>query len=138
MKATLHNAQQAYGEFMRLWQYAKPLLLAEQRLVLEVKEATRSLEQNAALWAALDEIATQVEWYGQKLSADDWKHILSASLRKQRVAPGLDGGFVVLGQKTSRMTKAEFSELLELAFAFGAQHNVRFSAPEHRETEHAA
>ena len=133
MKAILFNAQQGRQAFEQAYLYAKPLLMAEQRLVLEVKEATRSLEQNALLWATLGEIAAQVDWYGQKLSADDWKHVLSASLRKQRVAPGLDGGFVVLGQKTSRMTKAEFSEFLELAFAFGAQHGVRFSAPEHSE-----
>lgn len=130
VKATLHNAQQGRAEFANAYEYAKPLLLEGHKLTLEVKQATRSTEQNALLWVTLGEIASQVTWYGHKFDAEDWKHILSAGLKKQRVAPGIDGGFVVLGQKTSRMTKAEFSELLEFAFAFGAQQNVRFSAPE--------
>lgn len=94
-------------------------------MVVEIKEQTRNLEQNAALWALLGDIANQVDWYGQKLSAEDWKHILSSSLKKQRVAPGIDGGFVVLGLSTSKMSKKEFSELLELAHAFAAEHGVK-------------
>ena len=95
---------------------------------MTVSEPTRNLEQNALLWSILGEIAAQVVWHGQKLSADDWKNVLSSSLKKQRVIPGIDGGFVVMGQSTSRMSKAEFSELCELALAFGAQNNVTFGA----------
>jgi len=40
--------------------------------------------------------------------------------------PGIDGGFVVLGLSTSKMSKEEMSELLELALAFGAQKGVVF------------
>ncbi len=76
----------------------------------------------------LGEIAEQVEWHGQKLTAEDFKHILSASLTKQRVAPGIDGGFVVLGLSTSKMTKAEMSDLQTLIEAFGAERGVKFSA----------
>jgi hypothetical protein len=61
-----------------------------------------------------------------KLSADDWKDLLTASLRKQRSAPGLDGGFVVFGERTRTYSKAEFSELIELIYAFGAQQGVVF------------
>ena len=46
--------------------------------------------------------------------------------QKQRAVPGLDGGFVVLGLSTSKMSKDEMSELLELALAFGAQKGVEF------------
>ncbi|WP_323162720.1 recombination protein NinB [Pseudomonas fulva] len=44
--------------------------------------------------------------------------------------PGLDGGFVVCGQSTSRMTKGEMSEMQELMAAFGAERGVKFSAVE--------
>ena len=44
-------------------------------------------------------------------------------------ADGIDGGFVVCGQRTSKMSKAEFSNLLELIYAFGAEHEVTFSEP---------
>jgi hypothetical protein len=96
-------------------------------MVVEIKEQKRSLDQNAHLWAILGDISEQVEWYGQRLLSEDWKHILTAGLkREQRVAPGIDGGFVVLGTSTSRMTKAELSELIEFAYAFGASKGVRF------------
>lgn len=94
--------------------------------VVEVKEPTRNLEQNALLWSLLNQISKQVVWYGQKLSSEEWKDVLSASLKQQKVVPGLEGGFVVCGQSTSKMSKAVFSELLELAFAFGAQQGVKF------------
>lgn len=98
--------------------------------VVEIKPRTRSLDQNARLWAMLADIAAQVEWHGMKLEPTDWKHIFSASLQKQRAVPGLDGGFVVLGQSTSRMTVREMSDLMEIATAFGAEHEVRFSGSE--------
>lgn len=92
-----------------------------------ISPPTRNLEQNALLWALLAEISEQVEWYGKKLTAENWKDVLTASLKRNQVVPGLDGGFVVLGQRTSSMTKKEFSELCELALAFGAEKGVRFS-----------
>jgi hypothetical protein len=45
--------------------------------------------------------------------------------------PGIDGGFVVLGLRTSQMSVAEMAELQTLIEAFGAQQGVRFSAPEY-------
>lgn len=97
--------------------------------VVNFKEASkRSLEQNSMLWACLNDISRQVDWYGQRLSPENWKDIFSAAIRKAKVVPGIDGNFVILGQHTSTMTKKEFSDLLELIHAFAAEHNVRFSA----------
>lgn len=98
---------------------------------LEVKVApqkqTRSSEQNARMWAMLDEVSRQVDWYGNRLTADEWKDLFTASLKKQRAVPGIDGGFVVLGTRTSKMTVAEMGELMTLMEAFGAEHNVTFA-----------
>jgi sulfite reductase beta subunit-like hemoprotein len=100
---------------------------APEGYVVEVKEPTRSLEQNAALWAALHDVSEQVEWYGKRLTPEDWKHVFTASLRKLEVVPNLDGtGFVALGMSTSRMSKREMSDLLELIHAFGAERGVIF------------
>ena len=100
--------------------------------VVEVKPATRTTDQNRLLWALLSDVSEQVNWHGQKLAPEDWKHVFSASLKQQRAVPGMDGGFVVLGLSTSKMTKAEFSDLVELIHAFGAQNEVRFETPEWR------
>lgn len=96
--------------------------------VVSVKPPTRSLEQNSRLWSLLTEVSEQVEWYGKKLTADDWKNVFTASLRKLDVVPNIDGtGFVALGMSTSQMTKREFSDLMELIASFGAERGVKFS-----------
>jgi hypothetical protein len=105
---------------------AHAVMQAPEGWVVTVSEPTRSLDQNALLWPLLDDISKQVEWYGNRLSADEWKDVLTAALRKEKVVPGINGGFVVLGQRTSKMGKREFAELVELVYAFGAQQGVRF------------
>lgn len=94
-------------------------------------EPKRNLDQNARMWAMLADIAHQVDWYGKRLTSDDWKNVFSASLRQLTVVPNLDGtGFVALGMSTSRLSKREMSDLIELMFAFGAQRDVRWTDPE--------
>jgi|TARA_R110000822_G_C15022213_1_gene463235 hypothetical protein len=88
----------------------------------------RSLEQNRMMWANLEDIAQQVVWYGVKLTKDEWKDVLTAALKKQKVVPGIEGGFVVIGARTSKMTVPEMTELIELSTAFGTQQGVKFRA----------
>ena len=130
MNVILYNAQQGHAAWVALWTQVKAHLMAGQQMVIEVKEKTRSTEQNARMWALLTDVSRQVDWYGQKLTPDEWKDVFSASLKKQKAVPGLDGGFVILGQRTSKMSIREMGELMELIEAFGAQKGVRFTAPE--------
>lgn len=116
------------------WIMAAPVGMA-----VEFKPATRSLDQNAKLWACLTDVSRQVEWYGQRLTAEEWKDVFSASLRRAKVVPGLDAGsFVVLGLRTSKLTKAEFSDLIELIHAFGAERGVVWSDPTFMDERRAA
>jgi hypothetical protein len=103
---------------------------APEGFIVTISEPTRNLDQNARLWASLTELSEQVDWYGNKLCPEEWKIVLTAALRKEKVVPGINGGFVVLGQSTSKMSKREFSELLELLYAFGAEKGVTFSDQE--------
>ena len=94
---------------------------------VEFRAPRRSNDQNALMWSLLAQISKQVEWYGQYLTSEDWKDVLTASLRRARVVPGIDAGsFVPLGMRTSQMTKQELSELTELIYAFGAERGVKF------------
>ncbi len=87
----------------------------------------RNGAQNDRLNAMCGDVAKQVVWHGQRLSRDDWRHMFVASFRKgQKVVPGIDGGFVVLGASSRQLTEAECSEVIELLFAFGAEHNVQW------------
>lgn len=126
---TLYNPQQAHQAIAAtIWPSVKSLLMAGHRLVMVVKPETRSDAQNRRLWAMLTEVSDQVVWHGRKLSPEEWKHVFSAALKKQDVVPGIDGGFVILGQSTSKMTKGEMSDLQELISAFGAERGVMFEA----------
>jgi hypothetical protein len=127
LKIRLISKSQAWAAIKtQLFPYLTQVMQDEQTLILTVSPETRTLEQNDKMWATLTDISKQVDWYGQKLSPEDWKHVLSASLKKQRAVPGIDGGFVVLGQSTSQMSIKEMSDMIELATAFGAEQGVRF------------
>jgi hypothetical protein len=103
---------------------------APQGHVVTIKVPTRSLMQNNRLWALLTDVSRQVEWYGKKLTPENWKDVFTAALKKQEVVPGIEGGFVVLGMSTSKMTKTEMVDLQELISAFGAEHQVKWTENE--------
>jgi hypothetical protein len=99
---------------------------------VEIKPRTRTLDQNALLWSCLTDIAKQVQWpvngRHEYLTADEWKAIFSASLKQeQRMAMGLQGGFVMLGERTSRMSIKQMTELIDLIHAFGNERGVQWS-----------
>ena len=99
--------------------------------VVQIKPPTRTLDQNARLWASLTDVSRRVVWHGRKLDPESWKHIFTSSLKKLDVVPNLEGtGFVVLGLSTSSMTRRELSELQELIYAFGAERGVVWSEPQ--------
>lgn len=133
MRQTLHirDPQTGHTTLMMLASRLKPFLMAGHAFEVTVKPAKRTTEQNARMWAMLGDVSRQVVWHGQKLAPDEWKHVLSSSLKKQKVVPGIDGGFVVMGLSTSQMSKAEMGELMDLIEAFGAQQGVRFTTREH-------
>ena len=125
---TLSSVHESYKAISTLWaETIKPALVDKKRLVLEVRTETRSTQSNAMMWSILTDLSRQVIWHGQKLAPSDWKTMATAALKRQRVVPGLDGGFVVLGDSTSKMTVGEMSELIEFLYALGSQHEVRWS-----------
>ena len=85
----------------------------------------RTLAQNALMWALLADIAKAVTWHGMDLTADDWKEMISAVLNGQRSVPSIEGkGFVILGARTSKMTKKQMADMIEACYAFGAQNGI--------------
>jgi hypothetical protein len=108
---------------------SRAVINAPDGFVCEIKPRTRSLDQNAKMWAMLADVSRQVEWYGQHLTSEEWKDVLTAALKKQKAVPGIDGGFVVIGARTRNMTIREMSDLVELMYAFGAERDVKWSDP---------
>lgn len=117
--------------FRRAWDAATSALDAglAGELIWKPRKRTRTTQANACMWAHLADLSRQVDWYGQKLTAEEWKEVISAGLRNQRAVPGINGGFVVLGVRTSRMSIAEMAQMIELIQAFGTERGVRWTAP---------
>lgn len=121
-----------------------------------MSDPIRTLDQNSALWPALHDLAAQLgyrpaRWRGDRclqegayapmgpgvrpLSPEEWKDVMTALWKttngaRIRYVPHPEGqGLIALGLSTSRMSKRAMSELLECIYAFGAHHDVRFTAP---------
>lgn len=98
--------------------------------VVRIGPPKRSLVQNAAQWPILEAFAEQLMWpvNGRmtKLSAEEFKDILTAAFRQEtvRLAEGLNGGVVMLGSHTSDMDKPVFSEWLDFLHATAAGRGV--------------
>lgn len=105
------------------------IYLAPEDYVCEIKQRTRTLDQNAYLHAILADIQkseTPISHY----SIEDMKLIFMHALREEsRFLPALDGnGVFPAGQRTSKLNKGQFSALCEIVNAYGAKHGVRWSA----------
>jgi hypothetical protein len=98
--------------------------------VVNIRQATRSTDQNAKMHAMLSDVA-RAKPGGRVLRVDAWKALFMAEAGFQCIfEPTLDGsGVVPLGFKSSRLNKAEFSDLIETIYEFGARHDVRWSEP---------
>lgn len=98
--------------------------------VVKISEATRTLDQNAVQWPILDAISKQIQWPVNGvmcwLSDEDFKDILTAAHKKEnlRLAQGVDGGVVMLGQRTSKFSKKTFSDWIEYLHWFCAEKGV--------------
>lgn len=124
------NYQKALGHAGDL--VAKQFSAGRQALELALREPKRSLDQNAKLWCLLEDVACQCTLIinGEKCTAtrEEWKSVFTAALKREnRIAMGIDGGVVMLGHSTSKMRKAEFSELIELIYSYGAENGVHWS-----------
>lgn len=105
-------------------------MAAPEGMRIEIKERKRSLDQNAAQWPILQAFSDQLKWpvNGEMvtLEPEEFKDILTAAFYGEsvRLAQGLNGGVVMLGKRTSKFGKKQFSEWLEFLHAAAAQKGV--------------
>ena len=101
--------------------------------VVTVAEPTRSLDANAAQWPILTAFSEQLQWpvngRMESMTPEEWKDVLTAAFRREavRVAMGMDGGMVMLGARTSKFGKREFSEWLDFLHATAAARGVELN-----------
>jgi hypothetical protein len=131
MRYDLIDQQQASALMNSLWPKVKAALAAGRKLTLEVKEASKSREQEQKYHAILGEIAQQAQHMGAKWDAEDWKRLLvdayciEKGVPSGRIVPSLDmTGIVQLGQQTRKFTKEQASEFVEFLLAWCAENGV--------------
>lgn len=95
--------------------------------VVKISEAKRSDDQNAKMWAMLSDIS-RAKPEDRKHTPEVWKCLFMNALGHEAAFEmGLDSRPFPIGFQSSRLTKAQMSDLIEFIYAYGAQHNVKWS-----------
>jgi hypothetical protein len=95
---------------------------------LEFRETKRTIPQNDRMYAMLTDIARQRTHCGRRYTVDQWKCIFMHALGQEvEFIPSLDEKtFIPLVYRSSELSKAEMSALIELMLAWGAENGVHF------------
>lgn len=140
--ATVHNPQELPKVLERAQAFCKPWSVAGHRMEVVVRQPPRTPEQNRQQWPILQAFSEQVMWpvNGEMvyMAPDEWKDVLTAAFKQEtvRLAAGLDGGVVMLGQRTSKFKEADWPNWMAFLKATAAMRGVRVPAPKWME-EHA-
>jgi hypothetical protein len=95
--------------------------------VVRISPPGRTLDQNALMWCLLADVA-RCEPQGREHTPDVWKSVfLHACGHEVQFAPGLSGLPFPLGLRSSRLSKAQMSELIEFIYAWGSENGVVWS-----------
>ncbi len=98
--------------------------------IVTVKAATRSNEQNAKLWAMLSDLS-RAKPEGRMHTPEVWKQlVMHACGHAVQFEIGLNGQPFPTGFRSSRLTKAQMSDLIEWIYSYGAEHGVVWTEPE--------
>lgn len=118
------------GEMQR--QYAKRLIdEAPLGHVVKIAAETRRDAQNRKLWPMIADLQRQVPEMAPYSAEDIKLRFLNALGVEMRFLPTLEGeGAFPIGLKSSTLTVAQFAALIELIYAHGAKHDVKWSGPE--------
>jgi hypothetical protein len=119
----LHGASQK--------QFAKHLIdKAPTDAVLTVREASRSNDQNAKMWAMLSDIS-RAKPEGRRWTPETWKAAFMHVLGHQvQFCEGLDNsGPFPLGFRSSKLTVKQMADLITVIQEYGDRHGVVFTDP---------
>jgi hypothetical protein len=114
------------GKYQR--ELAKSLIdKAPDNAVVKISPEKRSDDQNSLMWCLLGDIS-RAKPEGRCHIPEVWKCIMmSACGHEVAFEHGIDGRPFPLGFSSSRLTKAQMSDLIEFIYAYGAKHNVKWS-----------
>lgn len=81
-------------------------------------------KQRRMLNAVCDCLAKQLAWHGNRLSKDDWRHMLAGTMLGWRMMPAIDrgegaAGFIMLGGSSLNLSKSQAAEAITQAVQIG-------------------
>lgn len=81
-------------------------------------------QQRKILNAACGDLANQISWHGFNLSKDDWRHLISGTVKGWRMMPAIDrgegaAGFIMLGGSSMDLTKEQCIDAITQVFLIG-------------------
>jgi len=96
--------------------------------VLNVRPARRTNDQNKLMWSLLSQIS-MAKPEGRCLTPDVWKSLFLHALdHSQRFEMALDGkGMVPVGFRSSKLSKDQFSALIDTIHEYAARHGIPLS-----------
>lgn len=95
--------------------------------VVTIKEGTRTPDQNSKFHAMLSDIS-RAKPQGRKHTPDVWKALMMKACGHQvQFALGIDGEPFPIGFRSSQLSKAQMSDLIEFMYQFGAENGVVWS-----------
>jgi hypothetical protein len=102
--------------------------------VVEIKEPTRKLSQNAKFHAILTDISRQAQYMGKKRSVEFWKGLFVsgwqiATGEKPEIVPGLEGEFINIRESTTTMSVRKLSSMMEYVIAWSIDNGVQLTDP---------
>ena len=108
--------------------FARHLIgIAPQDAVVNIRAATRSTDQNAKMWAMLSDVS-RAKPQGRCHTPEVWKCLfMHACGHAVQFQVGLDGQPFPVGFRSSALSKAQMSDLIEFIHAWGAQNGVAWS-----------
>lgn len=130
MKYDLIDPQQATALMQNIWPKVKAALAAGRKLTLEVKDASKSREQEQKYHAIIGEIAQQAQHMGAKWDSETWKRLLVDKYCREtglssKIMANLDNdGLVQLGFQTRKFTKEQASEFVEFLLAWCVENGI--------------
>ena len=80
--------------------------------------------QRRMLNAVCGDLSRQLVWHGNRLSRDDWRHLLAGTMLGWRMMPAIDrgegaAGFIMLGGSSLDLTKTQATDAIACGLAIG-------------------
>lgn len=97
--------------------------------IVNIREETRTLDQNAKMWAMLSDVSRSKP-NGRMMTTERWKAVfMQACGHAVQFEIGLDGAPFPIGYSTSKLTKAQMGDLITFIYQWGDENSVKWSEP---------